>query len=101
MKCGKCGTLESRVKKTIIQVEELGFNFGELKQRKRECLSCRRPFYTYEIHESMFEKLQQLLGRGKLSEQKQPDTARPGDRRQLRSHESRGPLDFRRSIDDD
>lgn len=97
MKCPFCGTLESRVKKTIIQVEERGFSFGELKQRRRECLNCRRPFSSVEIHESLLRCL--LEGYDgqlpKLSAEQQTGPLR----QPLRTN--RPPLEFRRSLDDE
>lgn len=105
MKCPKCSTLESKVKKTIIQVEELGFNFGELKQRRRECLSCGRPFYTYEVHEDLFRRLQEALGRAQpaksVKESRSSQPQAPPDRRELKVAPSRGSLEFRRSLDDE
>jgi hypothetical protein len=85
MKCPKCGTCESRVKKTIIQVEEMGFAFGELKQRRRKCLSCGEPFNTFEVHESVFRQLPPAL-------QEQEEAVKPSIRRRR--------LDLRRSLDD-
>jgi len=106
VKCPSCGTYESRVLKTIIQVEEQGFNFGELKQRRRRCLSCSRTFFSFEIHEDLFRKIQALSGRGPkpLKESKQPKTPKPvkaPERRQLRTPPTRGPLEFRSSLDDE
>lgn len=57
MRCPRCDTRESRVKKTLIHIEEEGFAFGELKQRIRECLSCGERFHTFEIHEAVFRQL--------------------------------------------
>lgn len=104
MKCPRCSTLESKVKKTIIQVEERGFSFGELKQRRRQCINCRRFFSTYEIHEDLFRKLQEALGRSSaaattaLREALKEMTAATD--RQLKNQPGRSPLDFRRSIDE-
>ena len=102
MKCPSCGTFESRVKKTIIQVEEQGFNFGELKQRLRECLTCGRRFYSFEIHEDLFRKIQALSGRVakplKESKAREPQTPQ---RRVLRTPPRRDPLEFRSSLDDE
>jgi transcriptional regulator NrdR family protein len=100
VKCPNCGTFESRVKKTIIQVEELGFSFGELKQRRRECLSCGRCFFSYEIHEDLFRKIQALAGREPKS-LKESKGAKPPARRQLLTPPNRGPLEFRSSLDDE
>jgi hypothetical protein len=105
VKCPRCGTYESRVKKTIIQVEERGFAFGELKQRRRECLSCRSPFHSVEIHESLLRWL--LAGYdGPLPKIEESDqTGSPS--RPIRSPNASGskpgrpPLEFRRSLDDE
>jgi transcriptional regulator NrdR family protein len=84
MKCPHCGTKESRVKKTLIHIEEVGFAFGELKKRERQCLSCDKKFYTYELHESVFR---QLPARNTLEE------SVPVSRRPVRR-----PLDLRPSL---
>ena len=97
MKCPFCGTCESRVKKTIIQVEEKGFAFGDLKQRRRECLTCGKCFYTYEVHEPIFRQLHPQTGvptRRPLKtvpvvEKAQPPKAIPSSQ-----------LDLRKSLDD-
>jgi transcriptional regulator NrdR family protein len=100
VKCPSCGTFESRVKKTIIQVEEQGFNFGELKQRRRECLACGRHFFSFEIHEDLFRKIQDLTGRTPKP-LKENRSAKAPARRQLRTPPPRGPLEFRSSLDDE
>lgn len=94
MKCPNpdCGLVESKVKKTLIQLEQMGgppgFDFGDLKMRIRECLECGRQFETFEIHREVFEK---KIGKVKPTmEAKKPPPRRP----------LRPPLDFRRSIDD-
>lgn len=57
MKCPWCCAKESKVKKTLIHIDEDGFAFGELKKRERECLHCGERFNTFEIHEAIFRKL--------------------------------------------
>lgn len=88
MKCPKCGTKESRVKKTIIHIEESGFAFGELKKRDRECLSCGNHFRTFEVHEAVFRSLPKQEASVLIAEALR--------RRPLKNQS----LDLRRSLDD-
>lgn len=58
MKCPRCNCNESRVKKTLIhEAGEEGLAFGELKKRERQCLECRKKFFSYEVTEVVFRKM--------------------------------------------
>lgn len=58
MKCPECDATKSKVLKTLIhEGASEGLNFGELKKRKRRCLSCRSEFFSYEVTENVFRKM--------------------------------------------
>lgn len=58
MKCPKCNSVESKVKKTLIyEGKTEGLKFGELKKRRRECKDCYEIFYSYEVTEDIFRKM--------------------------------------------
>jgi len=101
MKCPNpsCGTVESRVKKTLIQMEQMGgppgFDFGDLKMRIRECLTCGRQFETFECHRSVFARIVKAKPMGEAKARREPSTP---TRRPLKTQL---PLDLRRSLDDD
>jgi transcriptional regulator NrdR family protein len=60
MRCPHCSVHDSRVKKTTRPIDE-GLAFGCLKKRERQCKECRRRFFTYEVHEEFFVKMQSVL----------------------------------------
>jgi len=57
MYCVECDGPTTRVLKTERLCEER-IETGSVKRRFRECRSCRKQFYTYEVHEQNFDKLQ-------------------------------------------
>jgi transcriptional regulator NrdR family protein len=58
MKCPECEGTDSKVLKTLIhEAGNEGLDFGELKKRKRRCLTCRTEFFSYEVTESVFRKM--------------------------------------------
>lgn len=61
MNCPRCKAVESRVIKTERPLDEsVQFPEGTLKRRRRRCKDCRRPFFTYEIHEEVFRRMLSL-----------------------------------------
>lgn len=96
MKCPnpKCKCAESKVKKTLIHVEQMGgpagFEFGDLKMRVRECLACGALFETFEVQRAAFERIgkAKTVSEGWSQRQPLPPPARKPQ------------IDLRRSIDD-
>lgn len=56
MKCPKCEQIDSRVKKTYLMAEGK-VCYGDVKARLRECRVCGKNYYSYEIHEDVFMRL--------------------------------------------
>ena len=64
MKCPHCAQHDSRVLKTERPIDEdysPQFPFGTLKRRRRECKTCKRTFFSFEVHEETFRKLLHLM----------------------------------------
>jgi len=58
MKCPKCDSTESWVKKTLIhEAGGEGLCFGELKKRERQCKECRKKFFSFEVTEDIFRRM--------------------------------------------
>lgn len=59
MKCPGCDSIKSKVLKTLIhEANAEGLEDGELKKRRRRCLSCLQEFFSYEVTESVFRRMQ-------------------------------------------
>jgi transcriptional regulator NrdR family protein len=103
MKCKGCGCAESKVKKTLIHVEQMGgpagFQFGDLKMRVRECLECGRLFETFEVQRDAFERIAKAKPVSESWSQRKPIPT-PGPRRPLKGPKSLN-LDLRRDHVDD
>ena len=66
MNCPHCGA-RSCVKKTK---EVLHDSLPDPSlQRRRKCLTCEKPFYTYEVYSSDWRRLQQLMESADLLEE--------------------------------
>lgn len=60
MRCPKCDQAKSYVVKTLRPIDKA---VEMVKERRRICTSCRDPFMTYEVHESEFNRLCDLIKR--------------------------------------
>lgn len=58
MKCPRCDHTKTFVVKTTRPDDT---PVDSLKQRRRICAKCDRPFMTYEIHEDEFKRLCDLI----------------------------------------
>lgn len=58
MKCPRCDHDKTYVLKTTRPEDKL---VDSVKQRRRVCSQCDRPFMTYEIHEEEFKRLCDLI----------------------------------------
>lgn len=100
MKCPdhECHGAESKVKKTLIHIEQMGgpqgFEFGDLKMRVRECLECGKFFETFEVSRKDFERIAKAKHVSEGWSQQKPLTRRP------LKPALKPTLDLRRSLDD-
>ncbi len=77
MRCPHCEQHDSKVLKTERPLGEdisRTFPLGTLKRRRRECKTCERTFFTFEVHEERFRRMLTLT-----------ESARPAPRRTLRT----------------
>ncbi len=58
MRCPRCNSDETYVLKTTIREDT---QVDSVKQRRRNCKACRRPFMTFEIREADFGRLRALI----------------------------------------
>ena len=66
MKCPHCGKKSKCLKTVQKTCESLPDPFV---QRRRECLTCLRPFYTYEVQSQDWRLLLQLMESADLLEE--------------------------------
>jgi transcriptional regulator NrdR family protein len=58
MKCPRCNHDKTYVLKTTIPDDK---QINSVKQRRRNCKKCKRPFMTFEVHEAEFDRLCNLI----------------------------------------
>ena len=67
MRCPHCNAAKTGVRKTKEFVSESMPD--PVNQRRRVCLSCEKPFYTYEVYSHDWRKVTQIMESADLLEQ--------------------------------